>query len=193
MQIDQAILNECAEGNRLAQKKLYELCFHSLMPVCFSYFTNEEDARHVLNMGFLKICEALKTDTIQHVVFRSWSKRIMVNTIIDEYRKNKKHIKHLASKENDYELEVHQHAVLNDAESTFGECDIKKLVESLPPITGRVFMLFAVEGYSHKEIADLLNINEGTSKWHLSTGRKLLREWLEKIENSEMLSKRLVI
>jgi RNA polymerase sigma-70 factor (ECF subfamily) len=193
MQIDLDILKKCAEDDRLAQKKLYEHCFKSLMPLCFSYFANEEDARHILNLGFLKICLSIKNIDVETVSFHAWSKKIMQNTIIDEYRKNKKHKDHLDWKETDRELENFNLSQRNDAESNLGENDIKLLVERLPAVTGKVFMLFAVEGYSHKEIGDLLSMSEGTSKWHLSAGRKMLREWLEQLENDGFITKSLVI
>lgn len=193
MQIDLEILKKCAENDRLAQKKLYEQCFHLFMPLCYSFTSNEEDARHLLNLGFLKICQNIQKIDLETIAFYAWSKRIIKNAIIDDYRKNKKHKEHLQGVETERELENYNRINTNAAENNFALEDIKKLIEKLPATTKSVFMLFTVEGYSHKEIGDMLEINEGTSKWHLSNGKKLLRSWLIKSENETYFEKRMVV
>lgn len=193
MQIDLEILEKCAKNDRLAQKRLYEICFKMFMPLCYSFAPNEEDARHLLNMGFLKICQNIQKIDLETIAFYSWSKRIIKNTIIDDYRKNKKHKENLQTVESDRELEVHKKVNTNAAEGKFALEDIKTLIEKLPETTKSVFMLFTIEGYSHKEIGDMLEINEGTSKWHLSNGKKLLRSWLMELENESYFEKRMVI
>jgi RNA polymerase sigma-70 factor (ECF subfamily) len=180
MQIDLDILKKCANNDRMAQKKLYELCFRMLMPLCFSFSKNEEDARHLLNLGFLKICQNLNKVELENIAFTAWSKKIMRNVIIDEYRSNKKYIENIDMKETDRELEYYQHANSNTAEVDLDMEDIKRLIEQLPETTKRVVLLFSLEGYGHKEIGAILKISEGTSKWHLSNGRKLLKELLSK-------------
>ena len=79
----------------------------------------------------------------------------------------------------------------NDAESNIGFENIMKLVNELPEVSAKVFNLYVIDGYNHKEIGDMLNMSEGTSKWHLSTARKILREKLEQIETRT--TRRLVI
>jgi RNA polymerase sigma-70 factor (ECF subfamily) len=152
------------------------------MPVCSRYHNNEEDARSSLNVGFMKILKGL--DTIDSKVnFAAWSKRIMINTLIDEYRKKKNYRNHIASKETERELDVELSLSVNEAESDLGYQNLLTLIAQLPVISGRVFNLYVIDGYNHKEIGELLGMSEGTSKWHLSTARKLLREKLEKMEN----------
>jgi len=152
------------------------------MPVCSRYHNNEEDARSSLNVGFMKILKGL--DTIDSKVnFAAWSKRIMINTLIDEYRKKKNYRNHIASKETERELDVEHSLSVNEAESDLGYQNLLTLIAQLPVISGRVFNLYVIDGYNHKEIGELLGMSEGTSKWHLSTARKLLREKLEKMEN----------
>jgi RNA polymerase sigma-70 factor (ECF subfamily) len=176
------ILRACVDDDRKAIKYLYEHCFKKLMPVCYRYHNNEEDARSSLNIGFMKILKGL--DTIdEQVNFAAWSKRIMINTLIDEYRKKKNYQNHVASKETERELDVEASPSANEAESDLGYQNLLTLISQLPEISGRVFNLYVIDGYNHKEIGDLLGMSEGTSKWHLSTARKLLREKLEKIEN----------
>jgi RNA polymerase sigma-70 factor (ECF subfamily) len=176
------LLKACLQDDRKAIKYLYEHCFKKLMPVCYRYHNNEEDARSSLNIGFIKILKGL--DTIDEKVnFAAWSKRIMINTLIDEYRKKKNYQNHVTSKETERELDVEAGPADNEAESDLGYQNLLMLIAQLPEISGRVFNLYVIDGYNHKEIGELLGMSEGTSKWHLSTARKLLREKLEKIEN----------
>ncbi len=154
------------------------------MPICNRYHTNEEDARSSLNTGFIKILKSLE-GVGEHVNFIAWAKRIIVNTLIDDYRKNKLHISRIATKETERELEFTNSSSSNDGEANFGYEFLLKMIETLPEISQKVFNLFVMDGYSHQEIGDILGINEGTSKWHLSTARKILREKLEKVEQKQ--------
>jgi RNA polymerase sigma-70 factor (ECF subfamily) len=107
----------------------------------------------------------------------------MVNTLIDEYRKKKNYDEHITAKETERELDVYNHETTSTAESDLGYQNLMNLVDELPKISGHVFNLYVIDGYNHKEIGELLGISEGTSKWHLSTARKMLREKIERIEN----------
>jgi len=191
MHIDSTILKACASNDRRAQKQLYEYCFKFLMPVCLRYHSNEEDARSSLNLAFLKIIKSLSDTDLDSLNFNAWSKRITTNTLIDEYRKSKNHTTHYQIKETERELDLLCGNTQNDAESDFGCEAIFKLLKQIPEISAQVFNLYVIDGYSHREISNLLNMSEGTSKWHLSTARKLLREKLEKIEANQ--PKKLVI
>lgn len=181
MQMDVSILSECADNNRRAQKQLYEYCFRLLMPLCLRFHTNEEDARSSLNIAFLKIIKGLEGIDLHQINFNAWSKRITNNTLIDEYRKKKIQMTHYISKETDRELDYYAESSQNEAISDFG-CDvILKMLKEIPESSAQVFNLYVIDGYNHREIGELLEMSEGTSKWHLSTARKLMREKLEKI------------
>lgn len=182
MQITPEILKACLRDDRKAIKQLYEYCFKLLMPICYRYHSHEEDARASLNIGFMKILGGIEGLVKEEMNFNAWSKRVMTNTLIDEYRKNKKHLSHIATKETERELDFHADSTCNEAEGSMGYDNIMKLVDELPSSTAKVFNLYVIDGYSHKEIGELLDMSEGTSKWHLSTARKLLREKLELIE-----------
>ena len=152
------------------------------MSVCFRYHHNEEDARSALNTGSMKILkglEAIEGD----VNFNAWSRRIMVNTLIDEYRRGKKHHEHISYKETDRELEFTDSSSVNEGEDSLGYENLISLIRELPPVSAQVFNLYVIDGYNHKEIGEFLGISEGTSKWHLSTARKTLRYKLEKLES----------
>ncbi len=181
MQMDVSILIDCADNNRRAQKQLYEYCFRMLMPLCLRFHTNEEDARSSLNIAFLKIIKGLEGIDLNDINFNAWSKRITNNTLIDEYRKKKIQTTYYVNKETERELDYYAESSQNEAESDFG-CDaIMKMLKEIPTSSAQVFNLYVIDGYNHREIGELLQMSEGTSKWHLSTARKLMREKLEKM------------
>lgn len=182
MDITPEILKSCARGDRKAINLLYEYGFRILMPICFRYNNNEEDARASFNAGFIKILKGLeKVDG--DINFDAWGKRIMVNSLIDEYRKNKKYNARITRSDSEAELDYYSTGHSNEAESNLGYENIMMLVKELPATTAHVFNLYVIEGYSHREIGEQLDMSEGTSKWHLSTARKLLREKLDRLEN----------
>lgn len=181
MHMDVTILSNCADNDRRAQKQLYEYCYRHLMPLCLRFHNNDEDARSSLNIAFLKIIKGLEGVDIQKVNFNAWSKRITNNTLIDEYRKQKIQKTHYVSKETDRELDYHADCHENEAVSDFGCDTIMKLLDEIPKVSAHVFNLYVIDGYNHREIGELLEMTEGTSKWHLSTARKLLREKIEKM------------
>ena len=191
MQIDKDVLINCANNDRKAQKKLYEMCFRIFMPLCMRYNSNEEDARFAFNNAFLKINTGLQSANLDEINFFAWAKRIVTNVLIDEYRKSKNHTNHYVAKETDHELEFHAENSSNDAESDFGYKMLLKLIDEIPQTHALVFKMFVIDGFSHKEIAEELKLSEGTSKWHLSIARKLLREKLEKMD--AQVEKRMVI
>ncbi len=182
MQIDKDVLINCANNDRKAQKKLYEMCFRIFMPLCLRYNSNEEDARFAYNNAFLKINIGLQSINLDKINFFAWAKRIVTNVLIDEYRKSKNHTKYYVAKETDYELEFHAENSTNEAESDFGYKMLLKLIDEIPQTHALVFKMFVIDGFSHREIAEELKLSEGTSKWHLSIARKLLREKLEKMD-----------
>lgn len=173
------LISDCAKNKRKAQEELYEVCFRFLMPLCLRYNTNEEDARSSFNIGFMKILKNIGDIEPEVGSFMAWSRRIMNNTLIDEYRKNKNYKEHISSREHDRELEYHSHNTINQADTDFNENSVLRLLEYLKPATKQVFVLYVIEGYNHREISELLDMSEGTSKWHLSTARKELKLLLE--------------
>ena len=184
MKVDQELLKSCIKDDRKAIEQLYKHCFRTLMPICFRYHNNEEDARSSLNIGFVKIVGALKDVDLDGFNFGGWSKRIMNNTLIDEYRKRKKHRERYTSTDQESQLDYFADSHENDAISNFGTDSILILIKKLPESTGQVFNLYVIDGYNHKEIGEMLDFAEGTSKWHLSQAKKMLREMLEQLETN---------
>ncbi len=185
--IDKQIIEACKLNDRRSQEKLYEWYYVKVMPTCMRYHKNEEDARNVLNIGFVKVCKNL--DKLkENTPFEAWVRRIVMNTIIDEFRKNKNYLKLVDQKETDRELEIAGTSVENGVWSKMEMDVLMGLLKRLPEVSRKVFNLYVIDGYTHREIGDMLEISDGTSKWHLSNARKLLREMvnkLRKIDNQE--------
>lgn len=136
---------------------------------------DDERAREALNLGFLKVLNNLKKYDLDKS-FDAWVNRIMVTTSIDEYRKENRRI----TIEINYEVEVHYQS--NNIEDEIAKNDVLYYLEFLPPTGKQVFNLFAIDGYSHKEIAKMLGISEDTSKWHVKESRRKLKLMLSKAE-----------
>jgi len=181
MQITSELLESCASNDRRGQKKLYELFFKMHMGLCYSYLANEEGARIILNNAFFKVCTNIATVKNNPVVFYSWSKKIVFNCIIDEFRRAKRINENELSKEHNRELEFESSSHENQGLETLLEDDLKCLIAALPENMRLAFMMFAVEGYSHREICETLQISEGTSKWLVHEARKILKTQIEKL------------
>ena len=186
--VNQQLLKSAAGGDRRAQFELYKRCFNVLMSVSMRYRRSEDDAVAMVNEGFLKIVSHLgkySPDT----PFEAWIRRIMINTLIDDFRKNRK-VNELIENHDFTDYDDHANLVdFNTAGLQFDASELEAMIRSLPPMSGKVFNLFAIDGYGHLEIAELLGISEGTSKWHLSFARQRLRELLQRESTVKVLTK----
>ena len=183
MDINPQLLKDCMNGDRRGQFQLYKSCFNLLMGVCIRYRKSEDEAASILNIGFLKILNNLNKYK-KEVPFDAWIRRIMINTIIDDFRKNRK-VRELIEHTDFSEYETGTELIdFNQADQLFDAEQLERFIRNLPPVSQKVFNLYAIDGYAHKEIADLLGISEGTSKWHLSSGRKKIQEMMQKAINS---------
>lgn len=178
MLIDQSLISRCIEHDRRAQHELYKKCYSVLMSICIRYEKNRTDAEALLNMGFLKVVTKLEKYNTE-IPFEAWIRRIMINTVIDEYRKRKKEqetIEYTDFDDHHYNRSID----FNAAEKFFNAEELQIMINELPTVSKRVFNLHVIDGFSHKEIGDMLEISIGTSKWHVSNARKLLKEKIEK-------------
>ncbi len=176
MKVTHEFLKSCKDGDRRSQKLLYERCFRPMMLVCYRYADCKDDAVDLLNIAFLKVINNLDKYN-EEVPFEAWIKRITVNSVIDEFRKNKKYKEMIQT--GDLTTAEFNVADVNEADRKLDAESILKLVGQLPNVTRSVFNLFAIDGYSHKEIAEKLSISEGTSKWHVNFARTKLKEMLK--------------
>jgi RNA polymerase sigma factor (sigma-70 family) len=173
MNIQPELIALCIKQDRKAEYELYRLAYSYLMSICMRYSRDKDTASEILNMGYLKILRNLGSYKPE-IPFKAWIRRIMVNTLIDEYRKNKREKEKVTYVEEYYDNV--DFSDVNDALSRISCKQIFQHVNTLPEATKKVFNLFVIDGYSHREIADLLGISEGTSKWHLNAARQKLKE-----------------
>lgn len=185
MDIQQKLIEACIKGERKAEYDLYKVTYGYLMSICVRYTRNPDRAKEVLNIGFLKILTNLsKYDT--NIPFKPWIRKIMINTLINEYKKEKVHTGNLEYIEGYHESD--EYTELNYAITKINVEQIYAFIAKLPPASQQVFNLYYIDGYKHKEISELLNISEGTSKWHLNSAREKLKEMLLKFELPVKLS-----
>ncbi len=177
MNIDAKLLKACQAKDQRAQYQLYKRCFSLLMGVCIRYKKDEDEARAILNVGFLKILNNLDKYR-PNVPFEAWIRRIMINTVIDEFRRNKKEREYIEYTDFQTSPNYNQHVDYNEADKEFDVQALEHLIKQLPPMSQQVFNLYVIDGYSHKEIGGMLGISDGTSKWHLSNARKILKRQL---------------
>ena len=180
MDVHKDILKKCRKNDRRAQFELYELCYPILMSVCLRYERNKESAEELLNLGFYKILTKLdKYDP--KVPFEAWIRRVTINTVIDEFRK-KSRDKHTFLEKLEGTVPI-ANMSYNEADLKFDAAELEEMIRQLPETSQKVFNLYIVDGYNHKEIGKLLGISEGTSKWHLSTSRKTLKKRIIDLTN----------
>ena len=166
------LVKKCIEGDNRAQKKLFDLFAPKLFGVCLRYMKDHDLAQDTLQDGFVKIFTKLSHYNGKGS-FEGWMRRITVNTCLDQLRKDQK-LKVNTPIDDVSFLVKDNHWI----EEELTAKDLLKLVESLPDGYRVVFNMFAIEGYSHKEIAEQMNISENTSKSQLSRAKSRLRRKL---------------
>jgi RNA polymerase sigma factor (sigma-70 family) len=169
----ETMLDGCLANKRKAQEALYRQFYGFAMTIALRYSRDEHDAADIMSQAFVKIFKSIHSYDASKGSLHAWIKRIVVNEGLD-------HIKARSRFSKDLELEtVPEPPVNNTVLQEMGAEEIMNLVKRLPPATHAVFVLYAVEGYNHREIAEHLQISEGTSKWHLSEARKTLQKQIQ--------------
>jgi RNA polymerase sigma factor (sigma-70 family) len=170
------LLKRCKAGERKAQEMLYKQFAAKMLGVCMRYATDKMEAEDMLQNGFIRVFQKI-SDFRGDGSFEGWVRRIMVHSSIEYYRKHHKMLQVVDIDERSNEPSVNPVAAANlDAK------DLLLLIQKLSPGYRMVFNLYAIEGYSHKEIASIVGITEGASKSQLSRARTILKE---QIANSE--------
>lgn len=167
---DLVLIRRCSEGEVRAQELLYKRYFSFAMSVAIRYTCDENEAMEIVNDSFMKVLEKIgEFDSTRH--FKPWYGRILVNSAIDNYRRNTRHSSHLQI--DDIEATEEQEPEIN-AELSAG--DILYLFRQLPENYRVTFNLFEIEGYTHDEIGKKLGIATSTSRSNLARAKKILRE-----------------
>ncbi len=168
---EEDLIRACIRKERWAQKLLYEEHYGKMMGVCLRYASNEEDALDILHEGFIKIFKNIGKYQ-PGTSLSSWMRRVIINTSIDYYRKT------IRRRTEDIEHAYNISSNDADAISQFTEQEILEAIQQLSPAYRTIFNLYVIEGYSHKEIANTLDITESTSRSNLVKARLKLKELL---------------
>ena len=167
------LINGCLKDDRRMQEELYRRFSPRMYAVCLRYADNAEEAQDILQEGFIKVFK--KLDSFRNEgSFEGWIRRIFVNTAIEHFRR-KKYLMPVTEREENT-IEGKYLSVLDN----LAAADIMALVQELSPGYRTVFNMYVVEGYSHKEIGDILGISEGTSKSQLSRAKVILQDMVKK-------------
>jgi RNA polymerase sigma factor (sigma-70 family) len=167
------VLKRCSHGDLKAQEHLFKQYYGYVMSVALRFSSSRDNAKEIANDSFLKIFRKIESRQVDKE-FRPWIRRIVVNTAIDYYRKEKKHDNEMPL--DDALEETYDESVLDN----LGAGEIIKLINSLPMIYRYTFTLYEIEGFSHQEIAGLLGIETSTSRKNLSRSKKMLRQMILK-------------
>ena len=165
------LIQACIRRERWAQKQLYEDHFGRMMGVCMRYANDENDAMDILHEGFIKVFKNIRKYQ-PGTSLTAWIHRIMVNTSIDYYRKA------VRRRTEDIEQAYDLSTTDADAISQCSEQEILQAIQELSPAYRTVFNLYVIEGYSHREVAEKLDITESTSRSNLVKARTKLKEIL---------------
>ncbi len=167
------LINKCKLKDRKAQSEIYQLYTGKLFALCLKYSRNYQEAQDNLQNGFITIFNKIEQYNFKGS-FEGWLKRIIINTALQTYRE--KNVLNLVTEEipEEVDVEIDEEHVSLDF--------LLKLIQELPNRYRLVFNLYVLDGYSHREIATMLNISEGTSKSNLSRARVILRD---KIDTSQ--------
>lgn len=169
------LIRGCAKQDRKCQKMLYKAFYGFAMGICLRYAGNRDEAAEVMNQGFFKVFTHI--DRYDHDrPFKAWLGRIMMNASIDHYRANLK----MAYTDDLDKAENISDGELADKKLSYDE--LLAMVQLLPQAYRTVFNLFAIEGYGHDEIGEMLGISPGTSKSNLHKARQKLKQMILKAD-----------
>lgn len=166
---DDVLRGGCIDNNRLAQQILYKRYFGKFMGLAMRYTGDRDEAVEVLNKAFLKIFNSMEQYRSEGA-FGGWMARIVFHTAIDHVRIRNAYQKNLV-----FDLDTADQPICNDIIGQLEAEDLFRLVQNLPERARAVFSMYVLDGYKHHEIATILNIEEGTSKWYLAQARNELK------------------
>lgn len=167
------IIKDCLSGKRKAQEQLFNLFSDEMFGVCLYYSKDYTEAEDTLHEGFMKVFQKISQFQGKGSL-AGWIKRIMINTALEKYRRQTQ--LYAIGDEIDAELDIEPERVTDN----LAVQDLLNLVRELSPQYKMVFNLYAIDGYSHKEIGEMLGISEGTSKSNLARARYILQEKVKK-------------
>ena len=175
--LDFQLIDSCIKGDRAAQKVLYDRLAPRMFPVCIRYVGDREQAEDILQEGFITLFTRLDTYKGDGS-FEGWARKIFVTTALMELRR-----KDALKMSDDLETVRGMKTETVTQLQSIGYKDLMKLITQLPPGFRTVFNMYAIEGYSHKEIGEILGISETTSRTQLRRARLWLQNRIKEIAN----------
>jgi RNA polymerase sigma factor (sigma-70 family) len=175
------LIKGCINGDRRIQEQLYKQYSGKMYAVCLRYASNSDDAQDLLQEGFIKVFSNIHRFRGEGS-FEGWMRRIFVNTSIEHFRK----------KSNSYSISETEENTIPDKQwsvvESLAEKDLVKMIQDLSPGYRTVFNMYVVDGYSHKEIGQLLGISEGTSKSQFARAKVILQRMVEQFTDRRVKS-----
>jgi RNA polymerase sigma factor (sigma-70 family) len=172
------IIDGCKREDRKAQEQLYQYFFDAMMNLCLRYTKSEADAEDVLATAFVRVFKSIHQYDGKKASVYSWIHKIVTNCCIYYLKSKQKNIA-TAKLDEAENLQIEPEIITKMSDEA-----IANLIRELPAATQAVFNLYIIDGYDHGEIAALLQISEGTSRWHLNEARKRLKNQLLQKENN---------
>lgn len=166
------VIKGCVSNDRICQEALYRNFFPAMLGMCRRYTSDQDQLVSIINDGFLKVFKNIEKFQNKGSL-EGWIRKIVFRSLSDYFKKENKYLRLMIFEERDSRISS------NALDELYFE-DILALVDHLPNATQKVFRLYAIEGYTHQEVGEILNIRPGTSKWHLSEARKLLKTFMKK-------------
>jgi RNA polymerase sigma factor (sigma-70 family) len=178
------IIQGCVKGDSKCQQIIYQKFYGKMLGMCMRYSKDREEARDILQDGFLKVFTNIKLYAGSGS-FEGWVRKVIINTALDSIRKNK-HLIQYSDSEYEEEGTEDVHEEENNEYANISAAEIMEAVQQLPLAYRTVFNMFVVDGFSHSEIAEKLGIKAGTSKSNLSKAKMNLKEILrEKVRKNK--------
>jgi RNA polymerase sigma factor (sigma-70 family) len=171
---DEELVARCIRHDRRYQEMLYRKYADNMYSVALIYCDGEEEACDVIQESFIKVFKKLESYKFESSL-GSWIRRIVINTALDHYRKKKREAENSQNYSHSIELDV------DNIISEINAGDLLSMIKKLPHRAAIILKLYAIEGYAHKEIAEMLDISEGTSKSQLNRARMLLKNMIAEL------------
>lgn len=172
------LIKGCQRNDMLCQQQLYKLCYPEMIKICSRYATDADGAGTIYNNAMLRVFKGIGNYTEEGKLF-AWIKTIVINCSID-FCKKKSVFNKLGAVPDENEVSISP-----DAFDKLSGKDVQQLIRQLPPATATVFNMYVYDGFTHKQVGEILGITESTSKWHYSEAKRLLKIKLETSSETE--------
>ncbi len=176
------LIQGCKKNDRESQRLLYQHYYGYAMSICVRYCRSYEESKEIVNDGFMKVFKKLDQHQTESS-FKAWLRKIMINSAIDHYRREVKH------HHSPLEQGIITGAVSNSALDDLSYAELIGMVQRLSPGYRAVFNLYVIDGFTHEQISEILEISEGTSKSNLMKARENLKKMLKKMDREDLYSK----